>query len=55
MIYLYFYPSLWKNEHSKISSELKISARHEKQTMNFFFLFFFYFLKSRTQQKLFFS
>ena len=54
MIYLYFYPSLWKNEHSKISSELKISARHEKQTMNFFFLFFFIFL-NREPSKSFFS
>ena len=52
MIYLYFSTSLWKNEHSKISSELKI-ARHEKQTIIFFFLFFCFF-KSRTQQKLFF-
>ena len=52
MIYLYFSTSLWKNEHSKISSELKI-ARHEKQTIIFFFLFI-YFFKSRTQQKLFF-
>ena len=43
MIYLYFSPSLWKKEHSKISSELKISARHEKQTIIFFFIFFLIF------------
>ena len=53
MIYLYFSTSLWKNEHSKISSELKI-ARHEKQTIIFFFPFFLIFL-NREPSKSFFS
>ena len=53
MIYLYFSPSLWKNEHSKISSELKVSARHEKQTIIFFSFFFIF--SNREPSKSFFS
>ena len=41
MIYLYLYLSLFgNNKHDKINSEVKVDARHKKQTV-YFFLFFF--------------
>ena len=40
LIYLNLSLSVWKNELVKIMIESKFDARHEKQTIRFFFLFF---------------